>query len=91
MNQPDTGNAMKTVGTFEAKTHLTQLLARVAGGEKILITNRGQPVAMLVPPEGAGRGEVRRVVGDMLRARDDGGPSLGKKLTTRQLLEEGRR
>jgi len=40
---------MKSVGSFEAKTHLPQLLERVANGERILITNRGKPVAMLVP------------------------------------------
>src|SRR5438045_3278042 len=40
---------MTTVGTFQAKTHLTQLLGRVARGESILITNRGLPVPMLVP------------------------------------------
>ena len=42
---------MTSVGTFEAKTHLTHLLERVAKGERIIITNRGKPVAMLVPLE----------------------------------------
>ena len=42
---------MKSVGTLKAKTHLTQLLERVAKGERIIITNRGKPVAMLVPLE----------------------------------------
>jgi prevent-host-death family protein len=82
---------MKTVGTFEAKTHLTQLLGRVARGERILITNRGQPVAMLVPPEPEARGDVGAVVREMLAARDDHGPTLGKGLTARQMREEGRR
>ncbi|MBO0699110.1 MAG: type II toxin-antitoxin system prevent-host-death family antitoxin [Zavarzinella sp.] len=82
---------MTTVGTFEAKTHLTQLLGRVARGERILITNRGQPVAMLVPPEPGARGDVAAVVREMLAARDEGGPTLGKGLTARQMREEGRR
>jgi prevent-host-death family protein len=82
---------MMTVGTFEAKTHLTQLLGRVARGERILITNRGQPVAMLVPPEPGARGDVAAVVREMLAARDNGGPRLGKGLTARQMREEGRR
>ena len=42
---------MTSVEIVEAKSRLTQLLAKVAKGEKILITNRGQSVAMLVPPE----------------------------------------
>ncbi len=80
---------MTTVGTFEAKTHLTQLLSRVANGEKILITNRGQPVAMLVPPEP--RRKVAALVAEILKARDERGPTLGKGMSIRQLIEEGRR
>ena len=82
---------MTTVGTFEAKTHLTQLLSRVAKGEKVLITNRGQPVAMLVPPEDGPRQDVAAIVKEMLRVRDERGPTLSRKLTIRQLREEGRR
>jgi prevent-host-death family protein len=82
---------MTTVGTFEAKTHLTQLLGRVARGERILITNRGQPVAMLVPPEPEARADVGAVVREMLAARDEHGPTLGNRLTARQMREEGRR
>ena len=43
---------MKTIGTFEAKTHLSELLARVSKGESIRITRRGIPVAKLVPYAG---------------------------------------
>ncbi len=39
-----------TVGAFEAKTHLGQLLDRVESGEEIEITRRGRLVARLVPP-----------------------------------------
>jgi prevent-host-death family protein len=38
-----------TVGAFEAKTHLSELLARVEGGEEVMITKHGRPVARLVP------------------------------------------
>ena len=69
---------MTSVGTFEAKTNLTRLLGRVARGEKIVIINRGQPVAMLVPPEVERAGDIAGVVGDMLAVRDKGGPKLGK-------------
>jgi prevent-host-death family protein len=40
---------MDIVGAFEAKTHLSSLLERVAKGEKITITKHGKPVARLVP------------------------------------------
>jgi len=39
---------MITVGAFEAKTHLSSLLDRVAGGEEVVITKHGKPVARLV-------------------------------------------
>jgi prevent-host-death family protein len=40
---------MDSVGAFEAKTHLSELLDRVEQGEKITITRHGVPTAMLVP------------------------------------------
>jgi prevent-host-death family protein len=39
---------MITVGVFEAKTHLSSLLDRVAAGEEVVITKHGKPVARLV-------------------------------------------
>jgi prevent-host-death family protein len=40
---------MRTVGIFEAKTHLSALLRAVARGERIRISARGKPIAELVP------------------------------------------
>ncbi len=40
---------MKTIGAFEAKTHLSGLLEKVARGESFVITKRGKPVAALSP------------------------------------------
>lgn len=45
-NQP---SAPTSVGAFEAKTHLSALLERVAGGETIEITRHGVAVALIVP------------------------------------------
>jgi len=39
---------MTVVNTLEAQATLTQLLARVAAGEEVVITDGGQPVARLV-------------------------------------------
>jgi prevent-host-death family protein len=44
---------MSSVNIHEAKTHLSQLLRRVASGEEITISNAGKPVARLVPIAGA--------------------------------------
>ena len=40
---------MKTIGAYEAKTHLSKLLERVARGERFTITKHGIPVATLQP------------------------------------------
>jgi len=76
---------MRQVGAFEAKTHLSELLAAVEAGEEITITRRGRAVARLVPVAATtGRGAalaritaLRRRIGgltveDILSARDEG-------------------
>ncbi|MEX0863357.1 MAG: type II toxin-antitoxin system Phd/YefM family antitoxin [Acidimicrobiia bacterium] len=40
---------MSSVGVHQAKTNLSELLRRVAGGEEITITRGGRPVARIVP------------------------------------------
>ena len=37
------------VNVHEAKTHLSRLLERVAGGDEVTIAKAGKPVARLVP------------------------------------------
>jgi prevent-host-death family protein len=54
---------MAEVNIHEAKTHLSRLLLRVAGGEEIVIARAGKPVARLVPVEP----KPQRVIG-----QDDG-------------------
>jgi prevent-host-death family protein len=79
---------MRSVGSYQAKTHLSQLLKRVAKGEKILITNRGQPVALLSPPPQEEVPDVADVIARMKELRR--GNLLGD-LSIRDLIEEGRR
>jgi prevent-host-death family protein len=81
---------MTSVGTFEAKTHLTRLLERVAKGERILITNRGKPVAMLVPPSADDERDTARVGREMLDYRDRVQRALGSG-TFRDIAHEGHR
>lgn len=42
---------MRKVGSRELKNRLGKYLARVRKGQKILVTDRGQPVAVLSPVE----------------------------------------
>ena len=41
---------MRTAGIREARQNLSALLAQVAQGHEVVITDRGRPVARLVPP-----------------------------------------
>ncbi len=79
---------MDTVGLFDAKTHLSALVERVAQGEEITITKHGTPVALLVPA-GNRRKKDPREVAERIRALRKGAKLKG--LSVRQLIEEGRR
>lgn len=55
---------MKAVNVAEAKKQLSDLLGRVAyGGETVLITRRGRPMAKLVPTEAGGPRPLAEVRG----------------------------
>jgi prevent-host-death family protein len=81
---------MTSVGSYEAKTHLPELLERAEKGERIVITRRGRAVAMLVPFAAETKADVRQVIeafkGYSLRQ----GRTLGK-LTVREMIDAGRR
>ena len=68
---------------------LSLLLDQVARGKKILITRRGRPAALLSPPPGEARKDVRQAIGEMKALRR--GNTLGKGVSIRDLIEEGRR
>jgi prevent-host-death family protein len=81
---------MESVGSFEAKTHLAQLLERVAKGEEFTITKHGKPVARLVPAAATKpKPDVKQIIQE-LKAFSRGN-TLGKGLTIREMIEEGRR
>lgn len=80
---------MESVGAYEAKTHLPQLLDRVARGEEIQITRNGRPIARLVPATPGEPRDVRAVIAEIREFRK--GRRLGDDLSIRDLIEEGRR
>jgi prevent-host-death family protein len=79
---------MDTVGTFEAKAHLTRLLDRVAAGEQITITRHGTPVARLVPVKPASSRQLRETIARLKEFSR--GQTLGG-LKIKDLINEGRR
>ncbi len=81
---------MREIGAFEAKTHLSELLAAAEAGERVTITRRGTPVAELGPVSGSDRGAALRRLAD-LRQRLVG---LGVSMPAAEILsarDEGRR
>ena len=81
---------MESIGSFEAKTHLPQLLERVVQGEEFTITKHGKPVARLVPAIAVPpRPDVRQVI-EELKAFSKCN-TLGEGITIRDLIEDGRR
>jgi prevent-host-death family protein len=88
LDQPIWSSTMRSVGAYEAKTHLSRLLEEVERGETITITRNGVPVARLVPVEENRRRSVREAIAELKEF------SRGHRLdgiTIRELIEEGRR
>ena len=79
---------MKTVGAYEAKTHLPKLLERVMKGECITITKHGVPVAVLQPPRSEKTADRKSVIAELREFRK--GHSLGGH-SIREMMQEGRR
>ena len=79
---------MITLGAFEAKTHLSSLLDRVAQGEEVVITKRGKPVARLVPIEPAPKPDLDAVVERLIELRKQ---TRLDGLSWKELRDAGRR
>lgn len=84
---------MTTVGSFEAKTKLAELLDKVEAGETVTITRRGKPVAKLVPAaaDESERARRRALIEEIKRWRvgKDRGAKPGS--TIPELIKAGRR
>ena len=82
--------ANRSMGAFEAKTHFSELLERVAQGEEIIITKHRQPVARLVPAGRMPREKMASIFRqmEMLRARQRRPKDTA---TLKDLIEAGRR
>ena len=79
---------MHTVGAFEAKTHLSKLLERVAKGERFTIEKHGVPVAALEPVRASKRKPAADIIAALKQFRV--GKRIGN-LSIREMIEEGRR
>jgi prevent-host-death family protein len=76
-----------TIGIFEAKQKLSELVERASQGEEIVITCRGKERARLVGATVKTRRTVKEVFDSLARVR----MKLPKGMTVKDLIEEGRR
>lgn len=72
----------KEIGSYEAKTKLPEILRRVEAGESFTITNRGKPVADVVPSRSGEHSKIQAVIENILAAK--------KHLVSDKLLAEFR-
>ena len=77
---------MRTVGLFEAKQKLSELVERASEGEQIGITRRGKLTAVIVPA----RSEisVKEIFADIELIRKS--VNRSKRFSIKELIEEGR-
>jgi prevent-host-death family protein len=79
---------MSSVGSYEAKTRLPELLKRTAKGERITITKHGVSVAVLVPA----RSLKKRNIGDLIQEiREFRRGHTLEGMSLREMIDEGRR
>jgi len=77
---------VRTLGLFEAKQKLSEIVDRAASGERIGITRRGKLAAILVPAQPDT--SLKDVFEDIERIRKRA--KLPKGLKVKDLIEEGR-
>jgi len=85
---------MITVGTYEAKTHLPSLIEKVEGGESVMITRHGKPVARIVPVTDtaeSGRRTSQEIVAEFRKLRQSVKPAPPGGPRIRELINEGRK
>ncbi len=89
---------MRSVNIHAAKTHLSQLLKRVAQGESIVIAKAGRPIARLLPvPDARGMAGLWGIDRGRLRIAEDFNAPLPAGILTafeappRRRRKQGRR
>lgn len=83
---------MVRVGSFEAKTKLSELLDKVEAGETVTITRHGKAVAQLIPAQPDHDPEaMKALVEEIKRTRVGRGKPAGPGTTIPELIKAGRR
>jgi prevent-host-death family protein len=85
----------REIGSFEAKTHFSQILAEVANGDEFIITKHGKRVAILsVFNENEQVDPVQNAITTITNLRKNIQLNSSKKikeLSIKEMIEEGRK
>ena len=83
---------MITVGSFEAKTKLAELLDKVQAGESVTITRRGKAVARLIAVKSDDeQARLKALVEEIKRTRVGRDRGAKPGTTIAELIKAGRR
>jgi prevent-host-death family protein len=78
---------LEQIGSYDAKTRLPEILRRVALGESFTITNRGKPIADIIPSHTDNQLKVQASINNIMAAKKH--PVTDKTLA--ELRTAGRR
>ena len=82
-------SATQTIGTYETKTRLAEILRQVRTGQGFVITQRGQPVAEL-RPIGTHTHNTGMAAAERMRAFSQAQPARSMAIDVKALMDEGR-
>jgi len=60
---------LEEIGSYDAKTKLPEILRKVENGQAFTITNRGKPVADLIPSRSGKRLKTETAIKNILMAK----------------------
>ena len=60
---------LEKIGSYEAKTKLPEILRRVEAGETFTITNRGKPIADVIPSRSSDKLKTAAAIENILKAK----------------------
>lgn len=60
---------LEFIGSYDAKTKLPEILRRVEAGESFTITNRGKPIADVIPSTSGTHAKAQAAIENILAAR----------------------
>ncbi len=78
---------METVGIYEARTRLSELVDKVGKGEEVTITRHGVAVARIIPVDSENKLAVRDAIAAM---KEFGRGKSLRGLSLKKMIKEGR-